>query len=81
MPQTLMQLASMPGMVSYFAGKPLDTARPNIDANYDVAFYAGFDSRESYLLFVQSPQHKAAARKWKPRWEWIRFEDVIDETP
>src|SRR5262245_26312185 len=74
-------LADIPGVVSYYAGKRLDTGRTNVDANFDVGFYVGFNSKEDYARYVDHPNHIAAVNKWRPRWESIRIEDVIDETP
>lgn len=74
-------LATIPGVVSYYAGKHIDTGRTNIDANYDVGFFVGFTTEAAYARYVEHPNHIAAVNKWKPRWEWIRIHDVLDETP
>lgn len=74
-------LARIPGVVSYYAGRHLDAGRSNIDGDYDVGFYVGFDSEADYAAYVKHPDHLAAVNKWKPRWQWIRIHDVIDQTP
>ena len=74
-------LAAIPGVVSYFAGKRLDTDRPNVDADFDVGFYVGFNSQTDYATYVDHPNHVAAVNKWRSRWDSIRIEDVIDATP
>lgn len=74
-------LATIPGATSGFAGKRFESGRSNVDQNYDVGFYAGFATEEAYAQYVQHPNHVASVNKWKPRWEWIRIEDVLDETP
>lgn len=74
-------LATIPGVISYFCGKHLDTGRTNVDANYDVGLYLGFATPEDYARYVDHPNHIAGVNKWKPRWEWIRIQDVIDDTP
>jgi len=72
-------LATIPGVVSYFAGTHLDTGRGDrVDGNYDVGFYVGFDDEQAYAAYVDHPSHIAAVNKWRPRWEWIRIHDVID---
>ena len=69
----------VPGVVSSYAGKPLDTGRPTVDRDYDVAFYAGFGRVEDYTAYTQHPAHLATVSKWKPRWQWIRVHDVKAE--
>lgn len=75
------KLASIPGVVSYYAGRHIDTGRATVDANYDVGFFVGFMTAAEYAGYVQHPDHIAAVEKWRPRWEWIRIYDVLDETP
>jgi hypothetical protein len=70
---------SVPGIVSAFAGKPLETGRSNVDGSYDVGFYVGFASEQDYAAYVDHAAHIEAVNKWKPRWQWIRIHDVIDE--
>lgn len=75
-------LAAIPGVVSYYAGRHLDTGRgERVDGNYDVGFYVGFMSEEDLAGYVTHPDHVALVNKWRERWEWIRVHDVIDETP
>lgn len=75
-------LATIPGVVSYYAGKHLDTGRgPRVDGDYDVGFYVGFESEADYARYVDHPAHVAAVEKWRPRWQWIRVHDVLDDTP
>lgn len=68
----------IPGVVSYYAGKRPEPARPNADDSYDVGFYLGFNSMEEYQRYLEHPAHVAAVEKWKPRWVSIRICDVID---
>lgn len=74
-------LARIPGIVSYFAGPPLDTGRATVDGDYHVGFFVGFQTEDDYANYVQHPQHIAAVNKWRPRWQWIRVHDVIDDSP
>jgi hypothetical protein len=74
-------LAPIAGVTSYFCGKHLDTARLNVDANYDVGLYLGFMTEEAYDGYVNHPDHIALVEKWKPRLQWLRIHDVIDDTP
>lgn len=74
-------LARIPGIVSYYAGTHMDVGRTNIDGNYDVGFFVGFETEEAYREYVHHPSHVMVVEKWKPRWEWIRVHDVLDETP
>ena len=76
------QLSKIHGVCSYYAGKHLDTGRGvRVDGDYDVGFYVGFNSEEQYAAYVDHPSHVAIVEKWRPRWEWIRVHDVIDESP
>ncbi|MCC6906534.1 MAG: Dabb family protein [Phycisphaerales bacterium] len=75
------QLAVIPGVVSYYCGTHLDVGRSNVDGDYDVGFYVGFEDEEAYRTYVNHPSHVALVEKWKPRWEWIRVHDVLDESP
>lgn len=74
-------LSIIPGVVSYYCGTHLDTGRTNVDGDYDVGFYVGFESEDAYRNYVNHPNHIALVERWKPRWEWIRVNDVLDETP
>lgn len=74
-------LATIPGVLSYYAGTHLDVGRTNVDGNYDVGFFVGFETEETYREYVHHPSHVMVVEKWKPRWEWIRVHDVLDETP
>ena len=75
------QLSRIPGAVSYFAGTHVDIGRSNIDSDYDVGFFIGFDSVEAYEEYLAHPVHVALVNEWRPRWEWIRIYDVGDFTP
>ncbi len=75
------QLAAIPGVLSYYCGTHLDVGRTNVDGDYDVGFYVGFADEEAYRGYVNHPSHVALVEKWKPRWEWIRVHDVLDESP
>jgi len=74
-------LATIPGVMSYYAGTHLDAGRTNVDGDYDVGFFVGFETEEAYRKYVHHPSHVMVVEKWKPRWEWIRVHDVLDETP
>lgn len=76
------ELGGLPMIVAYSCGKPLDTGRGDrIDSNYDVGLYMSFASEADYTAYVEHPKHQALLAEWQPRWEWIRIQDVLDETP
>ena len=75
------RLANIPGIVSFFAGRHVEIGRPGIEHDYDVGFYAGFDSVEDYAAYVSHPDHLAFARQWKPRLAWIRKNDISGVYP
>ena len=74
-------LATIAGVSSYYCGKHGDFGRKNVESDYDVGFYVGFESEEAYRAYLTNPDHVAVVQKWKPRWEWIRIYDVVDNTP
>lgn len=75
------KLAAIPGIVSYYAGRHLDVGRTTVDGDYDVGFYVGFMTRDDYDVYVDHPYHKEVVAKWRPKLEWLRVHDVLDETP
>lgn len=73
-------LARIPGVVSYFAGKPHDTGRGDrVYSDYHVGFFVGFDSDTDYAVYVEHPDHIAVVQKWRPRLERLRVYDVWDD--
>jgi len=75
------QLATIDGVVSYWCGEHGDFGRSIVDSNYDVGFYVGFNTRAKYEQYLKHPSHIAVVGKWKPRWNWIKIYDTVDETP
>ena len=75
------ELATIPGVVSYYAGRHIELARLNVDSNYDVGLYLGFMSVEDYDRYLSHRNHENITRKWRSRLESIRIHDVLDETP
>lgn len=74
------RLASIPGVVSYYCGTPLDTGRAGVDLDFDVGIFVGFMSESDYAAYVAHPNHVGLVADWKPRIEWLRVHDVVDET-
>lgn len=74
-------LAPIPVVRSYFSGRHIDTGRPSVESNYDAAVYLGFDSEQDYAAYVEHPSHVALVERWRPRLQWLRVYDVLDETP
>lgn len=74
------RLASIPGVVSYYCGTPLDTGRENVDLGFDVGIFVGFMSEADYAAYVVHPNHVGLVADWRPRIEWLRVHDVLDGT-
>lgn len=72
-------LATIPGVVSYYAGRHHDVGRSHVFSDYHVGMFVGFNSDADYAVYADHPNHIAAVEKWRPRWEWIRVYDVLDE--
>ncbi len=75
------KLATIPGVVVYFAGPHLETGRASVDTDYDVGFYVGFMREDAYRGYVEHPAHIAVVEKWEPRLESLDVRDDLDETP
>ena len=75
------RLARIPGVTAYACGQHLETGRPTVIHDYDVGMYIGFLSSESYMSYVNHPDHKALVAEWGPKSEWLHASDVLDETP
>ena len=74
------QLATIPGVRSYFCGRPIDLGGPFVDDDYDVGMYIGFDDAAAYQAYLDHAQHQYMVETWGPRFEWMRTHDVVDET-
>lgn len=72
-------LGTIPGVVSYFAGRHHDVGRDHIYNDYDVGFFVGFNSDADYETYVDHPNHVAVVEKWGPRMELMRVYDVYDD--
>ncbi len=75
------KLPQIPGVVAYAAGRHLDVGRASVDGDYDVGLYIGFETEEDYAAYVEHELHRELVETWKPRLEWLRVYDVLDETP
>lgn len=75
------RLGTIPGVVSYFCGKHIDTGRANIDTDYDVGFFVGFNSEEDYAAYVSHPEHIAVVQEWRPKFKSLVVRDIFDDTP
>lgn len=74
-------LPGIPGVISYAAGRHLDTGRATVDSDYDVGLYIGFETADAYQGYVSHEQHVALVEAWRDRLDWYRVYDVLDETP
>lgn len=62
------RLAGLPGVRRYVSGTPVDTGRPEVTADYDLAILVEFDSVDDYRAWLASSEHRELVRTWKPRW-------------
>lgn len=74
------RLGDLPMVSAYACGRPLDTGRPEVAADYDVALVVAFDSVEDYRAYLAHEDHVWLVRKWKPRSSAMRIHDVLDPT-
>ncbi|MFI4853820.1 MAG: Dabb family protein [Phycisphaerales bacterium JB065] len=75
------RLSRIPGIVSYYCGRPFDSGRTTVNGDYTVGLYVGFASAEDYAAYVTHPDHLWLLKKWGPRTAELRVHDIIDETP
>jgi len=74
------RLETIPSVQGVFTGQHGDFGRNGVDDEYDVGFFVSFDTRAQYMDYLQHPDHVGLVKEWKPRFEWIRIHDVVDET-
>jgi hypothetical protein len=73
-------LPTIPGVVSYAAGRHLDVGRDTVDGDYDLGLYIGFETEGDYAAYIDHPNHTELVGAWRDRLEWLRVHDVIDES-
>jgi len=74
------RLRAIPLVISYYAGKHVDTGRTNVLNDYDVGIFVGFDSLEDYSEYVNHPNHVGLVNDWRPRIKALIVRDVLDPT-
>lgn len=74
-------LGTIPSVVSYSCGTPLDTGRASVDGTYHVGVYLGFESATGYTQYLEHESHLALVEAWKARTESMRIFDIADPTP
>ena len=72
-----MALGDLPGVVSCNAGRPLDTGRAEVTADYSVGFHIAFSSEDAYRAYLTHPRHVAVVKRWKPHVSKIEIRDVV----
>jgi hypothetical protein len=75
------RIAMIPGVASYWAGRPLEPGRALVDGDYDVAMCIGFDTEDAYARYVDHPDHQDLVARWVPRLKWLRVHDVLVRAP
>lgn len=74
------RLERIPTVTGAFTGRHGDFGRTGIDDGYDVGFFVSFDTDEAYRAYLEHPDHVEFVTEWRPKLEWIRIHDVVDET-
>lgn len=62
-------LSGLPGVRRYVSGTPVETGRPEVSADYDLAILVEFDSVDDYRAWLASAPHRELGSKWRPRWK------------
>lgn len=71
-------LGRIPGVISLFAGRHLDTGRPAVETGYDACVYVGFADAGDYAAYLTHPEHTSLVARWKDRFEWFKVYDIHD---
>lgn len=74
-------IGTIPSVVSYACGTPLESDRATVDGSYHVGLFVGFDSAEGYREYVEHDGHTALVEAWKTRTASMRIFDIADPTP
>ena len=74
------RLERIPSVAGAYTGRHGDFGRSGVDDDYDVGFFVSFETDEDYRSYLEHPDHVGLVGEWKPKFEWIRIHDVVDET-
>lgn len=74
-------IATIPSVVSYACGTPLESERATVDGSYHVGLFVGFESAEGYQQYVDHEAHTALVEAWRARTASMRIFDIADPTP
>jgi hypothetical protein len=74
-------LPGIPGVLSYAAGRHLETGRPAVVADYDLALLIGFVDEAAYLGYVEHPDHQELVALWKSHFRQLVVRDFFDASP
>lgn len=70
-------LAGIPSVRDYAAARPVDTGRPGVLDDYDLALFITFDDEEGYREYVEHPDHLALVAEWMPRLSNLVVRDAV----
>lgn len=74
-------LREIPSVRAYACGTHVEAGRSNVDSNYDVGLYVGFDDLAGYAAYIEHPGHVSLVSRWKPELAWMKVYDIGDPTP
>lgn len=63
---------------SYACGKHIETGRPAVLHDYDVALVVGFDSQADYSAYLTDPLHTEFLERWSTKIDDVRIYDLYD---
>ena len=72
-------LSAIPAVDELYVGQPCSVGRTGVDLDWDVAVIVGFADRGAYEAYLAHPEHIRLISAWKPRFEWIRVHDALEE--
>jgi hypothetical protein len=68
-------LPSVPGALSFHAGKMQNSHRSVVDQSYQVALNIQFENKQAQDLYQDHPQHLAFVEDCKPLWTKVTVYD------
>lgn len=71
-------LAGIESVGNYTCGRHIDTGRPVVLDDYDVALIVGFNSQADYSAYLDDPKHRAFLDAWSDQISDVRIYDIHD---
>lgn len=71
-------IADIDSINAYACGTHIETGRPVVLNDYDLALVVGFATKADYDAYLTSDQHTEFLKRWSDRIDRIRIFDILD---